>query len=217
MLRVVLICDEPVVTAGCLAILAGNREIEYVCISSGEANLFERLRDIQPEMVLLDLNSPAYFGLIGEFRTLLPACKIVLWVRTISTELARQAITLGVRGILRKTLPEEMLLKCLRKVSEGDLWFEKPLTASFFQTRTVSLTAREARLVRLLSCGLKNKEIATELHLSEGTVKVYLSRLFAKVGATQLDAHWKCPAVKASDWLQSCQFRCLPVVASIPD
>jgi DNA-binding NarL/FixJ family response regulator len=109
-------------------------------------------------------------------------CKIVLWVNSISTELAFQAMGLGVRGILRKTLPTDLQVKCLQKVQAGELWFEKALTDSFLCARRVALTQREGQLVSLLSQGLKNKEIATTLMISEGTVKVYLSRLFQKVG-----------------------------------
>jgi DNA-binding NarL/FixJ family response regulator len=89
---------------------------------------------------------------------------------------------LGVRGIVRKTLPAETLIECLRKVNQGELWFEKTLTDSMLSARKVSLTRREGQLVTLLSQGLKNKEIATVLCVSENTVKVYLSRLFQKVG-----------------------------------
>jgi DNA-binding CsgD family transcriptional regulator len=67
-------------------------------------------------------------------------------------------------------------------VAEGGLWFEETLKTSFTSMRTVSLTRRESQLVSLLSQGLKNKEIASTLFISEGTVKVYLSRLFHKLG-----------------------------------
>ena len=89
---------------------------------------------------------------------------------------------LGVRGILRKTLPAELQVKCLQKVQAGELWFEKALTDSFLCARRVALTRREGQLVSLLSQGMKNKEIATLLMVSDATVKVYLSRLFQKVG-----------------------------------
>jgi DNA-binding CsgD family transcriptional regulator len=82
----------------------------------------------------------------------------------------------------RKTLPTDLQVKCLQKVRAGELWFEKSLTDSFLCARRVALTQREVQLVSLLSQGLKNKEIATTLMISEGTVKVYLSRLFQKVG-----------------------------------
>jgi DNA-binding NarL/FixJ family response regulator len=108
--------------------------------------------------------------------------RIVLWVNSISTELAFQAMGLGVSGILRKTLPAETQVKCLQKVQVGELWFEKALTDSFLCAHRVALTKREGQLVSLLSQGLRNKEIAGTLGISEGTVKVYMSRLFQKVG-----------------------------------
>jgi DNA-binding CsgD family transcriptional regulator len=67
-------------------------------------------------------------------------------------------------------------------VNAGELWFEKTLTDSIMGARRYALTRREGQLVTLLSQGLKNKEIAVALNISEGTVKVYLSKLFQKLG-----------------------------------
>jgi two-component system response regulator DesR len=135
-----------------------------------------------PDLVLIDFTSEVSLGVLSEMKHALPQTRIVLWVNDISTELAFQAMGLGVRGILRKTLPTDLQVKCLQKVQAGELWFEKALTESFLCARRVALTQREGQLVSLLSQGLKNKEIATTLTISEGTVKVYLSRLFQKVG-----------------------------------
>jgi DNA-binding CsgD family transcriptional regulator len=67
-------------------------------------------------------------------------------------------------------------------VYQGDLWFEKALTDSLVGATQLVLSLREGQLITLLSQGLKNKEIASELQISEGTVKVYLFHLFQKVG-----------------------------------
>ncbi len=83
---------------------------------------------------------------------------------------------------MRRTLPVESLLHCLERVAQGELWFEKALTDSLMTAQRYSLTRREGQLVALLSQGLKNKEIAYQLSISEGTVKVYMSRLFQKLG-----------------------------------
>lgn len=136
----------------------------------------------QPEILLVDLTSDVTFNALSGLQETACQAKIVLWVHSISTELALQAMSLGVRGILRKTLPVETLVRCLTRVTDGELWFEKTLTDSIMTARRYSLTRREGQLVSLLSQGLKNKEIATALNISEGTVKVYLSRLFQKLG-----------------------------------
>src|SRR4051794_10886251 len=142
----------------------------------------EQITTGAPDLVLMDLTAEITFAVLSDMKHAMNRSRIVLWVNNISTELAFQAMGLGVRGILRKTLPTELQVKCLQKVQSGELWFEKALTDSFLCARRVALTQREGQLVSLLSQGLKNKEIATTLMISEGTVKVYLSRLFQKVG-----------------------------------
>ena len=92
-------------------------------------------------------------------------------------------MSLGIRGILRRGLSAEMHIQCLREVAAGALWVEKELSQSLLTAHEIQLTPREQQLMGLLAQGLKNKEIAWSLGITEGTVKVYLSRLFDKVGA----------------------------------
>ena len=84
-----------------------------------------------------------------------------MWLHEITPELAYQAIECGVRGILSKSLAPEMIVKCVRKVQAGELWFEKALTQTFLSGRTVKVSRREGELITLVTQGLKNKEIAT--------------------------------------------------------
>lgn len=162
--------------------MRGVEGFELAGIHSTLSGLAERLAAGPVDIALLDLTPEITFAALTDLKRTAPGCSFVLWVNAISTELAFQAMGLGVRGILRKTLPSELQVKCLQKVHAGELWFEKALTDSFLSARRVALTQREGQLVSLLSQGLKNKEIATTLAISEGTVKVYLSRLFQKVG-----------------------------------
>ena len=69
-------------------------------------------------------------------------------------------------------------------VAAGELWFERDLMSSMLGARPVRLSPREQQLVALVSQGLSNKQIASALGISEGTVKVYFSRLFRKVGVS---------------------------------
>lgn len=180
--RIVLYSDQPILAMGLESVLCQAPGFELAGICPSVAVLMERLAEGDVDLALLDLTPEITFGALSDLRRVINGCKLVLWVNTISTELAFQAMGLGVRGILRKTLPTELQIKCLQKVHAGELWFEKALTDSFLSARRVALTQREGQLVNLLAQGLKNKEIATTLMISEGTVKVYLSRLFQKVG-----------------------------------
>jgi len=182
MARVLLFTDEPVLARGFTSVLSSVPGFESVSVCHSIAELAVAVHTYKPDVLLIDLTPEVTFGILTQLQGDLPNCRIVLWVRAISTELAYQAMELGVRGVLRKTLPPELLVKCLGKVSEGELWFDKTLTASFLSAKMIALTKRESQLVSLLSQGLKNKEIAGTLSISEGTVKVYFSRLFQKVG-----------------------------------
>jgi DNA-binding NarL/FixJ family response regulator len=134
-------------------------------------------------VVLLAVDTSVDWGLLNQLRRESPDTKVVLWLHEITPELAYQAIECGVRGILRKSLAPEMIVKCVRKVHAGELWLEKALTQTFLSGRTIKVSKREGELITLVTQGLKNKEIATVMGITEGTVKVYLSRLFGKIGA----------------------------------
>lgn len=182
MASLLLCTDEPILAEGLIRILSGAGDLRLVSWCSSLENLREEIEAHKPELLLVDLTSDVNFSVLSGLHQIAREARIVLWVHSISTELALQAMSLGIRGILRKTLPIETLIRCLTRVNEGELWFEKALTDSIMTARRYSLTRREGQLVTLLSQGMKNKEIATALNISEGTVKVYLSRLFQKLG-----------------------------------
>ncbi len=183
MTRILLCVGEPILAKGLESVLRRAGEFELLPTCCGISALMEQLSEgASPELVLLDLTEDVTFAVMSELKKSAGTAKIILWAKTVSTELAFQALGLGVRGILRKQLPAEVQVKCLQKVRGGELWFEKALTDSFLTSRRVSLTHREGQLVSLLAQGMKNKEIAAALNISDGSVKVYLSRLFEKAG-----------------------------------
>jgi two-component system, NarL family, nitrate/nitrite response regulator NarL len=182
MTRIVLCSDEPILAKGLESVLRQVEGFELLPSSRTLAGLMDQMEVDPPDLILIDLTAEVTFAALSDLKRVMGACKIVLWVNAISTEMAFQAMGLGIKGILRKTLPAELQVKCLQKVWAGELWFEKALTDLFLSARRVVLTPRESQLMSLISRGLKNKEIATALMIEEGTVKVYLSRLFQKVG-----------------------------------
>lgn len=183
MTRILLCVGEPVLAKGLEDVLRQVEDFELLPTCRGLDALMQSASEgTEPDLVLLDLTQDVTFAVMNELRRTLANAKIVLWVKSVSTELAFQAMGLGVRGILRKQLPAELQVKCLQKVQAGELWFEKALTDSFLSSRRVVLTKREGELVSLLVQGLKNKEIGAAMAVSEATVKVYLSRLFEKAG-----------------------------------
>jgi DNA-binding NarL/FixJ family response regulator len=163
-------------------VLSRSGRFDMLPACTKAADLMKETGRSSADLLLLDLTPEITFDLLGELRRTRPHLHVVLWVISIAPEVALDAMALGVRGILRKTLPAEVQVRCLERVAAGKLWFEKSLTDKLLVTRPVSLNPRENWIVSLLSQGMKNKEIATALGVTEGAVKVYLSRLYDKVG-----------------------------------
>jgi DNA-binding NarL/FixJ family response regulator len=180
---VAIFSDEPVVLGAARALVEAAPALSLVAAESQLARLLDSVRERKPDVLLLDLSPELDFEFVRQIRHAAPTCKVVLWTRGLAMEVAWHAVELGVSGILLKTLAPELMIKCLQRVGAGELWLDSNLTTMMLTSKPVRLTPRESQLVALLARGLKNKEIATELNISEGTVKVYLSKLFEKVGA----------------------------------
>jgi DNA-binding NarL/FixJ family response regulator len=184
MARILLYSTVPIVTKGFAVVLSSMPELDLVAVCSNSQQFLQTVAASDPDLVLVDVDEEMTPGRLFDLRRAIPEpSRIVLWVQSITPELAYQMMRLGVRGILRKTLGVDVIVRCLQKVLEGECWFEEGLTASFLEMRTVKLTRRESQLLCLVSRGLRNKEIAEALFIAEATVKIYLSRLFHKVGA----------------------------------
>jgi DNA-binding NarL/FixJ family response regulator len=182
MIRLFLFTDEPVLASGLKIVLSSGNEFELAGTCQRVSEIAAAAADCGAEILLIDLTAEVTFDILMGLQARFPAVRMVLWAHTIPTEMAFQAMEHGVRGILRKTLPSETLLTCLRIVSQGGLWFDEVLEAALRTVKRIDLAPRESQLVNLITSGFKNKEIATALFLSEGTVKVYLSKLFQKLG-----------------------------------
>jgi DNA-binding NarL/FixJ family response regulator len=176
---VLLRTATPILARGFRTLTEERREIRAdVC----ETALLEKADECRPAVVVLDTTTQVDFAAITELRQRFPRIAVVLWIDSISVEMAHHAKAAGVRGIVRKDVSEDVLIRCIKTVSQGELWFERSLMNSLLQVREVRLSPRERQLLRLVAQGLSNKQLALELSISEGTVKVYLAKLFRKVG-----------------------------------
>ena len=181
MFPVLLVMDDSVLAHGLMQALRETTDLRLTDSCTDAAKATEAMERNPSSIVLLDANVPMSLSLVAELLTRWPEARICLWGRNLPEELGHQAMTMGVRGILRRNLPVDDVLKCLRTLAAGEVWFEERLMAAFFSHRAVRLTRRESQLITLLAQGMKNKEIAYALTLTEGTVKMYLYRLFEKL------------------------------------
>src|ERR1035441_8751889 len=119
MTRILLYSDEPILAKGLESVLRQVEGFDLLPICGTVSTLMEQISQGMPDLVLMDLTPEITFAVLTEMKHTMMNSKIVLWVNSISTELAFQAMGLGVRGILRKTLPTDLQVKCLQKVQAG--------------------------------------------------------------------------------------------------
>jgi DNA-binding NarL/FixJ family response regulator len=187
-MKTVGICEtQPVTAEGLRAILSLERDLEFRFAASTWAEAASALRRQPPDILLLDksFGAQAVQAWLEELRRMPLSCSVVVWGTTVSEAEALRLLQYGVKGIVRKTAPPEAVLACLRAVASGATWMEETLFrehAGRERYARSELTAREQQVLELVEQGLKNREIARELGIRPGTVKIHLKHIFEKTG-----------------------------------
>ncbi len=182
MSRVFLLSDQPVLLRGFEYVLTSSGlEIAGSCEAALFAEAIESTR--KPDAVLLDITSGLTFADLSELHGRIPDCPVVLWADALPLDLMFKTLEFGVRGIVQRNVRPEQLVESVRKVLAGELQIGFGVPGEPAQARRgVSLTPREREIVSYLRQGMRNKQIAGEMGITEGTVKIYLFRLFHKLG-----------------------------------
>ncbi len=198
--RSVLICEtQPLTVEGIRAILAASADLRVVGVCENLAVCRELIRKQAPDLVLLDkaLGMQVLLDWIQNLRlsemdsarlgmnAAAIVTKPVIWGVSITEAEALRFLQAGAKGILRKATTPTNMLNCLRTVAGGKNWMEDSVFRE--QPRDdryprSELTAREQQVMELVEHGLKNREIARELGIRPGTVKIHLKHIFEKTG-----------------------------------
>ena len=189
--RSVVICDtQPVTAEGIRTLLEGSVDLKSVRTSDSLAEATESIREFAPAVVMVDkaFGIQAILDWLARVR---PATDksgrpgVVIWGVSISEAEALRFLQAGARGILRKTAPVPVVLACLRTVAAGRSWMEDAVFRDIGRSDRYprsELTAREQQVLELVEQGFKNKEIAQDLGIRPGTVKIHLKHIFEKTG-----------------------------------
>ena len=197
-IRVMLVDDHALVRSAVRqAITASDVEVVGEAASAEEA--LELAPQLRPELILLDIDMPGMSGvqLVRELAPRLPETKIVMLTVSSASRDLMDAIRHGASGYLTKDLAPDALLRAVRGIRTGDLPMPRRLAAQVVQQladwvrrpgksgngeSTAGLSAREREVLRLLSEGLTDREIAQALTLSARTVETHVSNILRKLG-----------------------------------
>ncbi len=192
MTRVLVAEDDPLTLSG-ISMLLDKTNFEVVAaVNTGTAAL-DALPKARPDMLILDNSMPERTGL-DVLRTLRHRGdnrSVILLTGGINDQATKEAMQLGVDGIVIKSTAPRDLLTCLEAVVRGRRWLDQEVMQRAMQLAMSpdsprdpleALSARERAVASLAQRGLRNKEIADELGLTEGTVKVHLHKVFEKLG-----------------------------------
>ena len=183
----ILVCDsQPLTIEGVRSLLRTCGDLKLVAAASSLANALSVAQEKEPRVILVDkaFGVPALMAWISEVRRDRRAA-VVVWGVSMNEAEALRLVQAGAQGVIRKSADPSTLLECLRSVVSGGTWMEDSLVQGSDRpgrNPRSNLTPREQQVVELVEQGMKNKEIAREMGIRPGTVKIHLKHIFEKTG-----------------------------------
>src|ERR1035437_935901 len=194
----VSVCDtQPVTAEGVRTLLGGSPDLVFSEATDSLAQAMDVVRRTSPDVLMLDkaFGIQAILEWLTDLKTIEVAqpnvnptahpTAMVVWGVSVTEAEALRFLQAGARGILRKTASIPVVLACLRTVALGRSWMEdcvfRDSSRSDRYPRS-ELTSREQQVLELVEQGFKNKEIANDLGIRPGTVKIHLKHIFEKTG-----------------------------------
>lgn len=183
MIRVLVAEDQAMVLGALSALLDLEDDIDVVARARDGAEAMKLAERLEPDVVLTDIEMPRATGLELAARLVGRGMRVIILTTFARPGYLRRALDAGVRGYLLKDAPAEDLARAVRDVHAGGRAISPELAAEAW-SEADPLTDREREVLRLAGDGTSGAGIAAELHLSEGTVRNYLSEAISKLGAS---------------------------------
>jgi RNA polymerase sigma factor (sigma-70 family) len=192
MIRLVIADDHRIILEGLEQLFGRERDIQVLATcTTGDAAL-DAIRKHQPDVAVLDVNMPESDGLmvLRRVRAEMSKTRVVLLTATLDDDQAVEAVQAGVHGIVLKESAAVMLVDCVRRVAGGGRVIDQTVSSRAMnrlmerneaQELARTLSPRETEVVTMVATGLTNKQIASRLSISEGTVKTHLHTIYRKL------------------------------------
>ena len=196
MIRILICDDQAIARHGLQMILSTAPDIQIVGQAEDGQAALDLIAQTQPDLVLMDLKMPKLNGVQATrlIKQRFPAVHILVLTTYDADEWVFDAVRAGANGYLLKDTPPQQLLAAIHNTVEGKTPVDPSVAGKIFSsfakqpvppsTKLVeSLSEREIEVLQLMADGLTNAEIGTQIHLSEGTVRNYISTIFGKLQA----------------------------------
>jgi two-component system nitrate/nitrite response regulator NarL len=202
-IRIAIADPHSIFRDGLRKLLGAESDLEIVSEASNASLLLSSLSSTRPDIVLISTPleptpGPDVFAII---QTSFPEIKVIVLSGGSDQDEFVRNVRLGARGIVQKSTSGSMLIKAIRKVQDGEFWLDRSTTAEVVrhfterrledaaearpnEGRLPSLSRREREIVNLVTHGLRNKELAEKLQISEQTVKNHMHNIFDKLGVS---------------------------------
>jgi len=194
-----MIDDHAVLRAGLRMIIESRMGMVVVGEAENRRESLAAIAQEPPDIILLDLDLGDENGLdlLPELLTAVRDARIILLTGIRDAEVQRRAILLGAMGLVSKQKAADTVIRAIEKVYAGEVWLDRAMIASILNDRVnpsvapdqntetlriAKLTEREREVIRLIGEGIKNRQIAERMYISEATVRHHLTSVFAKLG-----------------------------------
>ena len=186
-IRIMIVDDHAVVRAGLRAILGFESDFDVVGEAGNGRDAAKRAADLKPDVVIMDLMMPKVGGADATAAILAvhPDTKVLVLTSYGSAEDINRALTNGATGALMKTASDDQLIAAIRKVASGVRVVAPEIAKALKSEPPVNdLTPRQLEILRSVTRGLTNEDIAKQFGITSSGVKQHLSAVFAKLGAS---------------------------------
>jgi len=196
-LRILLVDDHEVVRLGLRSLLDHHPNFEVVGEAAAESEAVQKALELEPDIVLMDIRLAGGSGVDAcqQITAAMPEVKVVMLTSYAEDEMLFAAIRAGAAGYVLKQVGSNDLIRAIESASRGEATLDPSLTQRVFSEIRHSiqkeeaaafgeLTAQEMQVLALIAEGKTNREIASALFLSEGTVRNYVSSILSKLGVS---------------------------------
>lgn len=196
-IRIVLIDNHTIVRSGMRMLIESRLGLEVVAEVGNRTESLAVAASEQPDIILFALNEDADLDLIPELLAAARQARVLVLTALRDPRVHQRAIRLGAIGLVLKDASAETFLKAIEKVHTGEVWLNRSTIANVLTklvganhevdseaAKIATLTRREREIITLIGEGLKNKQIAAKLFISEATVRHHFTSIFDKLGVS---------------------------------